>query len=142
MAMTNSLARITKNDVHEAIAQAQVKCIKSGDTAWYQALARAEKFLMRGLWLFDGTNLIVKSSKGETAYHVTPSTCECVAFQRNTPCWHRAARKALVNALAFEAKIETVLRVSPAEAANEVLNEAATDADAIEYALNKELGLL
>lgn len=133
------------------------------DTRWTKRINAAYEVLGYKQWLFNGRVLRVRSSDGTQVYTVTDRHCDCIGASYGATCKHIVAHRLIVNALAhgkpdaewtaeveahkarvradFLSKAEVLLRVSPAEAVVDALNEAAADADFVAYtdALNDEM---
>lgn len=60
---------------------------------WIAAIARAARELESNPWIeaVDSHTLLIGSPSGNS--YVGNSTCQCVAFEHNQPCWHRAAAR-------------------------------------------------
>jgi hypothetical protein len=64
--------------------------------AWLNAINKAALYLAAEQWAFDGETLVIMSATTDDArYLVTVKHCECKAFKRGIPCWHRAAARLL-----------------------------------------------
>jgi hypothetical protein len=64
--------------------------------AWLNAINKAALYLSAEQWAFDGETLVIMSATTDDArYLVTVKHCECRAFKRGIPCWHRAAVRLL-----------------------------------------------
>jgi len=64
----------------------------SGNRRWEVAIAKAKRQLESNPFMhFDGQSLLILSPSGEiyTANHA----CQCKAFTKGQPCWHRAAAR-------------------------------------------------
>jgi len=85
----------------KALAQAREEC--QHDRAWRNALNRAALNLEACGWSFDGETLEIQSATTDTTYTVTEGTCQCKAFKKGWPCWHRAARRLLRKAAEIDA---------------------------------------
>jgi hypothetical protein len=75
---------------------------------WTNAINKAVQFITdSGLWhLMEDDVLLIVSPQSFEIYEVGPDSCEridgderrdCPAFAHGQPCWHRAARKLLIN---------------------------------------------
>ena len=64
------------------------------DAKWHNAVTSAFDHLLPldALDYHDGV-LMVQSATSDTVYHASPTTCQCHAFTRGNPCWHRAAAR-------------------------------------------------
>lgn len=64
--------------------------------AWLNAINKAALYLAAEQWAFDGETLVIMSATTDDCrYLVTSKTCQCKAFKRGIPCWHRAAARLL-----------------------------------------------
>ena len=64
----------------------------SGSRRWQSAIAKAKQEIEANPFMhFDGQSLLILSSSDEI-YSVN-GACQCKAFQKNQPCWHRAAAR-------------------------------------------------
>lgn len=64
----------------------------SGNRRWETAIAKAKAELESNPYMhFDGQSLLILSPSGEI--YTANGSCQCKAFQRNQPCWHRAAAR-------------------------------------------------
>jgi hypothetical protein len=64
----------------------------SGDRRWETAIAKAKVQLETNPYMhLDGHSLLILSPSGEI--YTANGTCQCKAFQRKQPCWHRAAAR-------------------------------------------------
>lgn len=65
------------------------------DGRWRRAIEKAATWLMaQDALVYDGdtSELVgVGSATGDRVYTPTPLSCQCEAFAKNNPCWHRAA---------------------------------------------------
>jgi hypothetical protein len=64
------------------------------DSRWHNAVTSAFDWLLQQdvLDYADGV-LTVQSATSDAVYHASPTTCQCAAFTRGNPCWHRAAAR-------------------------------------------------
>jgi hypothetical protein len=64
------------------------------DAKWHNAVTSAFDHLLPldALDYHDGV-LMVQSATSDTVYAASPTSCQCHAFTRNNPCWHRAAAR-------------------------------------------------
>jgi hypothetical protein len=69
----------------------------AGDSRWHNAVTTAFDWLLQqdSLDYADGV-LHVPSASSETVYHVGTGVCQCESHKRGNPCWHRAARRLVV----------------------------------------------
>lgn len=65
---------------------------------WLRAANKAAIELDTGRWAWNGRVLVVRSRTSDRQYRCTPTTCECQAAAKGSPCWHRAAAKLVQNA--------------------------------------------
>ncbi len=64
----------------------------SGNRRWETAIVKAKAQLEENPYMhFDGNSLLILSSSDEI--YSANGTCQCKAFQRGLPCWHRAAAR-------------------------------------------------
>lgn len=64
----------------------------SGNRRWETAIAKAKSQLEANPYMyFDGQSLLILSPSDEI--YSANGTCQCRAFQRGLPCWHRAAAR-------------------------------------------------
>lgn len=65
------------------------------DVRWRRAIEKAAAWIMQqDSLVYDGdtSELIgVNSATGDRVYSPSPLSCQCEAFAKNAPCWHRAA---------------------------------------------------
>jgi hypothetical protein len=65
------------------------------DTRWRRAIDKAAVWIVgQETLVLDGdtSELVgVGSATGDRVYTPTPLSCQCEAFAKNNPCWHRAA---------------------------------------------------
>jgi len=90
---------VNRTSVGKALAQAREEC--QHDRAWRNALNRAALNLEACHWCFDGETLEIHSASNDQTYIVTAEGCQCKAFEKGLPCWHRAARRLLLKAAEF-----------------------------------------
>ena len=64
------------------------------DAKWHNAVTSAFDHLLP-LDSLDYANgvLTVQSATSDAVYHASPTQCQCHAFTRGNPCWHRAAAR-------------------------------------------------
>ena len=80
---------------HDRMQQVvQVAFDKSqGSRRWQTAIAKAKQQLESNPYLhWDGTALLILSPFSDNIYRAN-GTCECLAYQKGQPCWHRAAAR-------------------------------------------------
>ena len=64
----------------------------SGSRRWQTAIVKAKQQIEENPYLhFDGHTLLILSPSGEI-YSVN-GLCQCKAFTKGQPCWHRAAAR-------------------------------------------------
>ncbi len=64
----------------------------TGSKRWQTAIAKAKQQLESNPFLhFDGDALLILSDSNEI--YRANGTCQCKAFQKHQPCWHRAAAR-------------------------------------------------
>lgn len=64
----------------------------SGQRRWETAIAKATEQLESNPYMhFDGQSLLILSPSGEI--YSANGTCQCKAFLKGQPCWHRAAAR-------------------------------------------------
>jgi hypothetical protein len=64
----------------------------SGNRRWEVAIAKAKAQLEANPYMhFDGESLLILSPSGEI-YNAN-GVCQCKAFEKRQPCWHRAAAR-------------------------------------------------
>ena len=65
------------------------------DARWRRAIEKAAAWIMQqDALVYDGdtSELIgVNSASSDRVYSPSPLSCQCEAFAKNAPCWHRAA---------------------------------------------------
>jgi hypothetical protein len=65
-----------------------------GDRRWQTAIAKAkQQFESNPYMHWDGESLLVLSDSNEL--YVAGRVCQCTAYRRGKPCWHRAAARLL-----------------------------------------------
>jgi hypothetical protein len=64
------------------------------DAKWHNAVTSAFDHLLP-LDSLDYANgvLMVQSATSDAVYHASSTQCQCHAFKRGNPCWHRAAAR-------------------------------------------------
>lgn len=92
------LANITRQSVAAVLVEARRKV--ADNRRWATALAKAATELEASAWYFTGAGVLVIASRTTPGkkYHVTDQGCECLAAQKGTPCWHKAAARLLTRA--------------------------------------------
>ena len=88
---------ITREAIAQVVAAARTKAI---DTRWLNALNKAYAELLLDRWQWNGTALMVASRTSSRRYNATERTCECTAYAKGSPCWHRAAARIVATAVA------------------------------------------
>jgi hypothetical protein len=64
----------------------------SGNRRWEVAIAKARQQLESNPFMhFDGQSLLILSPSGEI--YSANGSCQCKAFAKGQPCWHRAAAR-------------------------------------------------
>lgn len=64
----------------------------SGNRRWETAIAKAKAELESNPYIhFDGQSLLILSPSGEI--YSAGGACQCKAYRKNQPCWHRAAAR-------------------------------------------------
>lgn len=64
----------------------------SGNRRWETAIAKAKGQLESNPYIhFDGAALLILSPSGEI--YTANGACQCKAFAKGHPCWHRAAAR-------------------------------------------------
>ena len=88
---------VNRTTVGAALQDARRHC--GQQLRWLNALNRAALNLEACRWAFDGEVLQIESATNSGTFHtVDAHGCDCRAFQKGHPCWHRAARRLLVKA--------------------------------------------
>ncbi len=63
-----------------------------GNRRWENAIVKAKQQLESNPYMhFDGGSLLVLSESGEI--YQANSACQCKAYSKGQPCWHRAAAR-------------------------------------------------
>jgi hypothetical protein len=64
----------------------------SGSRRWQTAIVKAKQQIEENPYLhFDGCALLILSPSGEI--YSANGSCQCKAYQKGQPCWHRAAAR-------------------------------------------------
>ena len=64
----------------------------SGLRRWQVAIVKAKQQIEENPYLhFDGSALLILSPSGEI--YSANGSCQCKAYAKNQPCWHRAAAR-------------------------------------------------
>lgn len=64
----------------------------SGSRRWQTAIVKAKQQIEENPYLhFDGSALLILSPSGEI--YSANGSCQCKAYAKNQPCWHRAAAR-------------------------------------------------
>jgi hypothetical protein len=64
----------------------------SGSRRWQTAIAKAKQQIEENPYMhFDGFALLILSPSGEI--YSANGTCQCKAYMKGQPCWHRAAAR-------------------------------------------------
>lgn len=83
--------------VAAALLAARAAC--AADRRWLAAANKAAVELDTGAWAWNGSTLVVRSrTTAGRQYRCTATTCECPAYAKSTPCWHRAAARLIERA--------------------------------------------
>ena len=97
MANASVTQAINRQPVAAALRQARIEAAEH--KAWITAINKAALNLEAATWMFDGEVLrIASATTPAKRYTATVKTCECPAFGKGRPCWHRAAARLLVKA--------------------------------------------
>lgn len=83
--------------VAAALVAARAAC--ADKARWLRAANKAAVELETGKWAFNGRVLVVRSRSSARQYRATATTCECPAYAKAAPCWHRAAARLVTNAI-------------------------------------------
>ena len=110
--MANATVAQTVNRQTVAAALRQARIEAAEHAAWITAINKAALELEAASWAFDGEALRIASRTGTGRYTATAHTCECKAYAKGIPCWHRAAARLLVKA----AELVQPARVMPTDA--------------------------
>jgi hypothetical protein len=63
-----------------------------GNRRWETAIVKAKAQLEENPYMhFDGQSLLILSPSGEI--YSANGVCQCKAYRRGQPCWHRAAAR-------------------------------------------------
>jgi hypothetical protein len=80
------------------------------DGRWRRAIEKAAAWIMQqDALVYDGdaSELIgVNSATSDRVYSPSPLSCQCEAFAKNAPCWHRAAALLVKRAAGLKAKAQ------------------------------------
>ncbi len=94
--MANATVAQAVNRQTVALALQEARKQAAEHQAWLNAINKAALYLSAEQWAFDGETLVIMSATTDDArYLVTVKHCECRAFKRGIPCWHRAAVRLL-----------------------------------------------
>ncbi len=64
----------------------------SGSRRWQTAIVKAQRELEDNPFMhYDGHALLILSPSGEI--YSANGTCQCQAYEKGFPCWHRAAAR-------------------------------------------------
>jgi hypothetical protein len=97
--------------LNEVIAEAQGKAAQH--PRWLTAIVRAARELEGNPYMeaLDDHTLLIGSPSGQT--YVGNGTCQCEAYRRGIPCWHRAAARLYMRYIEAERKsVEPINLVS------------------------------
>lgn len=84
------MMNLNSERMSRVVAEAKAKV--AGDKRWTNAIDKAvEAFDTNPYMHYDGHALLVLSESGEM--YSANGTCQCTAFTKGQPCWHRAASK-------------------------------------------------
>ncbi len=84
------MMNIDQNRMGEVIQEAFDRA--TGSKRWQTAIAKAKAQLESNPYLhFDGEALLILSDSNEI--YRANGTCQCKAFAKGQPCWHRAAAR-------------------------------------------------
>lgn len=84
------MLNIDTNDMNKVIQLAFDKA--QGSKRWQTAIAKAAMQIEENPFLhFDGQSLLILSPSNEI--YSANGTCQCKAYQKGFPCWHRAAAR-------------------------------------------------
>jgi hypothetical protein len=100
-----NVANISRQTVAAVLVEARRKV--ADNRRWATALAKASTELEASAWYLTTSGALVINSRSTAGkrYRVTAQGCECPAAQKGNPCcWHKAARKLLINAAAVAAQ--------------------------------------
>ncbi len=85
-----------KRVVSSAISNAKICCKNPKQSLrWERAVLRAEKEIIENPYLHydsEDKNLIILSSSSNRIYAAN-GVCQCFAYSKGKPCWHRAAAR-------------------------------------------------
>lgn len=84
------MMNIDENKMRQVAQEAFNKVL--GNRRWETAIAKAKAQLESNPYMhFDGQSLLILSASGEI--YAANGACQCKAYQKNQPCWHRAAAR-------------------------------------------------
>lgn len=84
------MVNIDQNRMQQVAQEAFDKV--SGNRRWETAIAKVKAQLETNPYMhLDGQSLLILSPSGEI--YTANGTCQCKAFERGQPCWHRAAAR-------------------------------------------------
>lgn len=84
------MLNIDQSRMQEVILEAFDKV--SGLRRWETAITKAKQQIEENPYMhFDGRTLLILSPSGEI--YSANGTCQCKAFSKGQPCWHRAAAR-------------------------------------------------
>ena len=84
------MLNIDQSRMQEVIQEAfdKVSCSRR----WQVAIVKAKQQIEENPYLhFDGDALLILSPSGEI--YTANGSCQCKAYTKNQPCWHRAAAR-------------------------------------------------
>ena len=80
------------------------------DGRWRRAIDKAATWLMaQETLVYDGDTgelVGVNSATGDRVYSPSPLSCQCEAFAKSSPCWHRAAALLVKRAAGLKARAQ------------------------------------
>jgi hypothetical protein len=80
------------------------------DTRWRRAIDKAAVWIVgQDTIVYDGdtSELVgVNSATSDRTYTPSPLSCQCEAFEKSSPCWHRAAALLVKRAAGLKAKAQ------------------------------------
>ena len=80
------------------------------DSRWLRAIDKAAVWIVgQDVLVLDGDTdelVGVNSATGDRVYAPTPLSCQCEAFAKNAPCWHRAAALLVKRAAGLKARAQ------------------------------------
>ena len=93
------MQNIDQTRMSEVIQEAFDKVADS--RRWQTAIAKAKQHLEANPYMhFDGDALLILSDSNEI--YRANGTCQCKAYEKGFPCWHRAAARLIRNYMETE----------------------------------------